>query len=59
MGRRAIVGWDEQNAYTSWRRLYCYLGKAGAVRFTKRRTHKRERHEARAQIRKEISQCQN
>ncbi|USL85052.1 DNA helicase [Arthrobacter phage SWEP2] len=53
MGRRRIVHWDEEDAYTSWRRAYCYLQKSGAVAFTKRRTHRRERQEARAALRKD------
>jgi hypothetical protein len=51
MGRRPIVHWDEEDAYTPWRKVYCYLQKAGAVKFTKRRTHRRERREAKRQIR--------
>lgn len=51
MGRRRITGWDEEDAYTSWRRFYCYLQRPGAVRYIKRKTHKRERREARAEIR--------
>lgn len=49
--RRRIVGWDEEDAYTSWRRFYCYLRRAGVVKAIKRRTHKRERREAKAAIR--------
>jgi hypothetical protein len=52
MGRRPIVHWDEEDAYTAWRKLYCYLQKAGKVKFIKRRTHRRERQEAKRQIRK-------
>lgn len=55
MGRRQIVHWDEEDAYTAWRRLYAYTQKAGAVAYIKRRTHKRERREARAQIKKELN----
>ena len=51
MGRRAIVGWDEEDAYTSWRQAYCYLDKAGAVKYIKRKTHRRERREAKRAIR--------
>jgi hypothetical protein len=36
MGRRAIDSWDEEDAYTSWRQMYYYLAKAGAVKFIKR-----------------------
>ena len=51
MGRRAIVSWDEDDAYTSWRQVYCYLAKAGAVKYIKRKTHRRERREAKRAIR--------
>lgn len=51
MGRRAIVGWSEEDAYTSWRQAYCYLQKAGAVKWIKRTTHRRERREAKREIR--------
>jgi hypothetical protein len=52
---RQIKGWDEEDAYTPWRKLYCYLQRPGAVKQIKRRTHKRERREAKAAIRKEES----
>jgi hypothetical protein len=52
MGRRAIVGWDEEDAYTAWRHLLCYLdNRAGAVKYIKRKTHRRERREAKRAIR--------
>jgi hypothetical protein len=41
--RRIIKGWDEQDVYTSWRKLYCYLQRPGAVKFVKKQTHRRER----------------
>lgn len=55
MGRRPITGYDEQDVYTGWRRLYCYTRKAGVVAYVKKKTHKRERREARAQIKKELN----
>lgn len=51
---RRIVNWDEQDAYTPWRKLYCYLQRPGAVKFVKRRTHRRERREARDEIRSQL-----
>lgn len=45
MGRRPIRTWAEEDAYTPWRRLYCYLARPGAVKSIKRTTHKRERRE--------------
>jgi hypothetical protein len=52
---RAIVHMEEEDAYTPWRHLLCYLHKPGAVKQIKRRTHKRERREARREIRRSIN----
>lgn len=52
MGRRPIVGYAEQDAYTPWRRVYAYLQRPGAVAYIKRKTHRRERREARLAIRR-------
>ena len=46
--RRRIVTASEQDAYTSWRRAYCYLQRPGVVKKIKRMTHKRERREGRS-----------
>jgi hypothetical protein len=54
MGRRAITGWAEQDAYTPWRKFYCYLQRAGAVKSIKRMTHRRERREAKREIRTDL-----
>ena len=51
---RRIVTTEEQDAYTAWRHLYCYLAKPGAVKQVKRRTHRRERREGRAEIREQV-----
>jgi hypothetical protein len=48
--RRHITTWAEQDAYTSWRHLYCYLQRAGAVKAIKQETHRRERRTARQEI---------
>lgn len=48
---RAIIQAEEEDAYTPWRHRLCYLRKPGVVKRIKRRTHKRERREAKAQIR--------
>lgn len=45
--------WDEADAYTGWRRVLAYLDRPGAVKKIKRRTHKRERREAKREIREE------
>ncbi len=51
--RRHIRTWAEEDAYTSWRKLYCYLSRAGAVKSIKRGTHRRERREGKAEIREQ------
>lgn len=48
--KRRVVTWEEQDAYTRWRHLLIYLGRAGAVKKVKRRTHRRERREGRREI---------
>lgn len=53
MGRQAVKGWAEQDAYTSWRKFYCYLQRAGAVKSIKRDTHRRIRRETKTEIRRE------
>lgn len=54
MTQRRIITADEQDAYTVWRKYYCYLQRAGAVKSIKRRTHRRERREALDQIREQL-----
>lgn len=51
--KRLIKTADEQDAYTRWRKLYIYLGRAGAVKKIKRRTHRRERREGKQEARKQ------
>lgn len=48
--KRIIKNADEQDAYTLARKFYCYLSRPGIVKKIKRRTHKRERQEAKAWI---------
>jgi hypothetical protein len=50
MTRRRIVNGEEQDAYTGWRRVLSSMQRAGVRKAIKRRTHKRERHEARREI---------
>jgi len=51
MGRRKMVDGAEYDAYTAWRHLLIYTGRAGVVKRIKRSTHKRERREARNETR--------
>lgn len=48
---RPIKGWDEQDAYTGWRKVMFW--QKGELKKIKRRTHKRERREGKNEIRKE------
>ncbi len=49
--RRRIVTWDEQDAYSPWRRVLSYIQRPGVRKGIKRRTHRRERREAKTEIR--------
>ena len=49
---RRIVNADEQDAYTKWRNFLCYTQRAGVVKSIKRRTHRRERREAKQALRR-------
>lgn len=55
MAKRLAKDWAEQDAYSSWRHVYCSFARPGVVKAIKRRTHKRERREAKAEIRGERS----
>lgn len=48
--KRIIVNGDEQDAYTGWRKVLVWTSRPGAVKSVKRRTHRRERREARQWI---------
>ena len=54
--KRHIKGWDEEDVYTAWRKLYCWTQRAGAVKKVKKRTHRRERREADAQIKEQLNE---
>lgn len=47
---------DEFDAYSKWRHIIGGLQKAGAVKWIKTQTHRRERREARAEIQKELNE---
>ena len=49
--RRRIVTAEEQDVYTDWRSMLRWVTRPGRVKAVKRRTHRRERREARAEIR--------
>jgi hypothetical protein len=50
---RVVKSFDEQDVFTSWRRVYCWTQRAGACKRVKRRANRRGRREARAAIRAE------
>lgn len=52
--KRRITNGDEQDAYTRWRHYLIYMGRPGVVKAIKRRTHKRERREGKAEIRDQL-----
>ena len=43
---------DEQDVVTGWRRVMCYLRRAGATDAIKRRMRRRERHDGKANLRR-------
>lgn len=50
--KRICTNGDEQDAYSPWRKYI--FAKAGQVKRIKKRTHKRERHEARRWINEQL-----
>jgi hypothetical protein len=54
-GRKALPGardGDTTDAFGSWRRILCCLQRAGVIKKTRRRFHKRTRRENREEIRR-------
>jgi len=51
--RRQIKGFAEEDAFTSWRHVLCYMTRPGVRKAVKRRANRRERREAKREIRKE------
>lgn len=51
MSRRRVVTTDEQDLYTGWRHVLFW--QRGERKKIKKRTHRRERREARAEIEQE------
>lgn len=49
---RPVIGNSEQDVHTRFRALLCWTQRAGACRKVKRRTNRRDRHQARARIRR-------
>lgn len=54
MTRRQIKHYEEQDVYTGWRKFLIWTSRPGMTKRVKRRTHKRERREAKREIQEEI-----
>lgn len=52
MRRRIDHSWDENDAYTAWRRLLHW--RPGQIKAIKRRTHRRERRERAQDIHEQL-----
>ena len=52
MGRRRAWSWFEQDAFSPWRDVLVYMQRAGTVRKAKRQANKRDRRQARQELRK-------
>jgi len=52
MRRRVEHSWDENDAYTRWRRFLHW--RPGQIKAIKRRTHRRERRERHEDIREQL-----
>jgi len=51
MGRRPVRDMAEQDAFTGWRRVLCYMQRPGVRSGIKQSARRRERREARREIR--------
>ena len=51
MGRKQkLKNWNEFDVVTGWRRWYCYLQRAGAVKSIKKQMNKRSRQEGKRRM---------
>ena len=55
--KRVIVNGDESDAYSKWRKIHVSLGRAGAVRAIKKRTHRRERRDGQRWVDEQRGDC--
>jgi len=51
---RRVITYEEQSVYTGWRKVLCWTTRPGATKRIKRRTHRRERREGKAEIRAQL-----
>lgn len=54
--KRRVIKADEWDVVTGWRRHLCYMQRAGVVAGIKRRMRRRERHDARDTLRRDVEQ---
>jgi hypothetical protein len=60
MEKRATKTAAEADAFGKWGRKYlCYLGRAGVRSSIKRQARRRERHDAKEEIRSEFCDCRD
>lgn len=52
--KRIIKDWEEQDAYTGWRKYLVWTSRPGAVKKVKKRTHHRERQEGKKEVRDQM-----
>tara|TARA_Y100001951_G_C11097897_1_gene160352 strand:- start:191 stop:370 length:180 start_codon:yes stop_codon:yes gene_type:complete len=51
MGRKQkLKGGDEYDVTSSWRKVMCYLQRAGAVKSIKKKMNKRDRYDAKRKL---------
>lgn len=53
---RPIVGWDEEDVFTSARRIYCYTQRPGVCKWVKNKANRRDRRNAKIEIRHELEE---
>lgn len=51
--KRPVKGWEEQNALTPWREVYCKFQRPGVAARVKRTYRRRERHNAKRDVQRE------
>ena len=52
--RQKLKGGDEWDVVGSWRKYYCYLQRSGVCKAIKAKMNRRERREAKQQLKEEL-----
>lgn len=50
---RMVKGFDEEDVFTRMRKYYCWTHRPGACKWVKNKANRRDRREARVEIRRE------